>query len=287
MESTIKAFQKKSIARDLFLTALTSLLVALGMHVFIYPASFAPSGVDGIATVLQAVTKINAGLFTVLINLPLLVVAWFVLKKRYVLYTILYTVLFSFFLFLLEQIRFYQYTPENHMIPVLFGGLAQGLTGIMLRLGASSGGVDVLASMIHKKLPHHDTEVVISWISYSVVLLSLPVYRSLDSALWSILEIYVCEKVSTSILRTSRHAVRFEIVTDRVDDLREEILSELGRSATVMNATGLFTEHAKKVLVCVTDYRQIPALLHIVERHPDAFVCFSDVMGVHGEFERG
>jgi len=274
------------VLRDLLLSALCALLVAVGMHVFVFPAAFAPSGMDGIATVLQSLTGLNAGLFTALINAPLLVAAWFVLKRRYVLYTLLYTLLFSLFLFLLAKINFYQYVTDDRMIPVLFGGLAQGLTGIMLRLGASSGGVDVIASMIQKRLPHKHTETVISWISYSVVLLSLPVYRSLESALLSILEIYVCERVSASILRTSRHAVRFEIVAPSLDPLRFEILNELGRGATVLHAQGLFSGNEKKMLVCVADYRQIPALLSIVSRHPDTFVCYADVMGVLGEFER-
>ena len=274
------------VLRDLLLSALCALLVAVGMHVFVFPAAFAPSGMDGIATVLQSLTGLNAGLFTALINAPLLVAAWFVLKRRYVLYTLLYTLLFSLFLFLLAKINFYQYVTDDRIIPVLFGGLAQGLTGIMLRLGASSGGVDVIASMIQKRLPHKHTETVISWISYSVVLLSLPVYRSLESALLSILEIYVCERVSASILRTSRHAVRFEIVAPSLDPLRFEILNELGRGATVLHAQGLFSGNEKKMVVCVADYRQILALLSIVSRHPDTFVCYADVMGVLGEFER-
>ena len=156
--------ERRFVLRNLLLTGLCALLVAIGMHVFIYPANFAPSGVDGIATVLQTLTGINAGLFTVLINVPLLAVAWRVLKNRYVIYTLLYTLLFSFFLFLLAKINFYQYVAADRMIPVLFGGLAQGLTGIMLRIGASSGGVDVIASMIQKRLPHKHTETVIAWI---------------------------------------------------------------------------------------------------------------------------
>ena len=59
-----------------------SIIVALGLHIFVYNADFAPSGVDGIATILQYVTNINAGYFTFLINLPLLIIAWFILKKR-------------------------------------------------------------------------------------------------------------------------------------------------------------------------------------------------------------
>ena len=84
------------------LTVLTALVVALGMHVLVYPSNFAPAGVDGVATMLQELTGVNAGILGFAINLPLLITALLVLKKRYVLYTLLYTAAHSFFLWLLE-----------------------------------------------------------------------------------------------------------------------------------------------------------------------------------------
>ena len=76
--------------KNLVLIFFAALISSLGMHVFVYPASFAPSGVDGIATLLQKLTDINAGIFNFAINLPLLVAAWFILKKRYVIYCRIY-----------------------------------------------------------------------------------------------------------------------------------------------------------------------------------------------------
>ena len=88
------------LIRNILLTLLTAAAVAIFMHVLVYPANFAPSGIDGLATMLQHVTGWNAGIFTLAINTPLLIAAWFVLKKRYVLYTVLYTIAFSAFLLL-------------------------------------------------------------------------------------------------------------------------------------------------------------------------------------------
>lgn len=65
-------------------TIIASAISAFALHIFVFGNSFAPSGVDGIATMLQEITKINAGIFTLLLNLPLLVAAWFILKRRYV-----------------------------------------------------------------------------------------------------------------------------------------------------------------------------------------------------------
>ena len=189
------------------LTVITALAVGVGMHVFVYPTDFAPSGVDGISTMLQALTGINAGAFNLAINLPLLAVAWRVLSKRYVLYTVLYTFFLSFFLMLLARISFYQYTPEGErLLPAVFGGVAQGLTGIMLRMGASSGGVDVMGAMIQRKMPHRRVERIISLLSLTVVTISFFVYGNLHSVLLSVIEIFVCERVTAAILGFRRSA---------------------------------------------------------------------------------
>ena len=184
------------------LTVLVALAVALGMHVFVYPSNFAPAGVDGVATMLQELTGINAGFFGLAINLPLLLTALLVLKKRYVLYTLLYTACHSFFLWLLARLLFYQYTPVGEgLLAAVFGGVAQGVTGVMLRIGASSGGVDVMACLVRRLLSRGAVERIISLLSLAVVITSFFVYGDLHSVLLSVVEIYVCERVTAFFLR--------------------------------------------------------------------------------------
>ena len=72
------------------LTVVASAVSAFGLHIFVFGNSFAPSGIDGIATILQEMTKINAGLFTLILNLPLLIAAWFILNRRYVISFVCY-----------------------------------------------------------------------------------------------------------------------------------------------------------------------------------------------------
>ena len=71
---------------NVLLTVVASAVSAFGLHIFVFGNSFAPSGIDGIATMLQEITKINAGIFTFVLNLPLLIAAWLILKRRYVIY---------------------------------------------------------------------------------------------------------------------------------------------------------------------------------------------------------
>ena len=149
---------KKEVKKEVytvFIVLLASFISALGLHIFVYPSNFAPSGVDGIATILQELTEINAGIFNFSINLPLLIAAWFILKKRYVIYTVIYTFISSVLLLVFEKIGLYQYVTETDLIlPAIFGGVAQGLTGLMLKIGASAGGVDIVGCMVQKKMPY-------------------------------------------------------------------------------------------------------------------------------------
>ena len=268
-----------------------SIIVALGLHIFVYNADFAPSGVDGIATILQYVTGINAGYFTFLINLPLLIVAWFILKKRYVIYTIIYTVIISATLRILPLLNVYQYDcslpNHSHLISAIFAGIFQGATGIFLKIGGSSGGVDIVGCLIQKKFPHKDVEKIIAYLSYAVVAVSFFVYdNSINSVCLSIIEIFICEKVTGAILRDRRNAVKFEVITNTASakEIKQYIIFNLRHGATLLQGQGAFSEEDKAVIVCLVSYREIAEFLRIMKKFPDTFVYYSDVMGVYGNF---
>lgn len=280
---------KKNIKREIINICIivpTTVLVALGLWIFVYKADFAPSGVDGLATVLQYLTNINAGIFTFAINFPLLVAAWFILKKRYVIYTIIYTVVLSVSLLVFEKINMYQYV-QNDVLAAVFGGVVQGITGMLLKIGGSSGGVDVIGCMIQKKMPHKDLEKIIAYLSYIVAAIGFMVYGNLHSVLLSVIEIFMCERITAMILRDRRNAVKFELVVNKsqTDAIREIIISELRHGATIMKAHGAFSGEDKDLLFCLVSYRQIAEFLRIVKGFDGAFVYYSDVMGVHGNFD--
>ena len=283
--NTIKVKKEVKLFCIMLISAVIS---AAGLHIFIYPTNFAPCGVDGIATVLQAVTGINAGIFNFAINLPLLVAAWFILKKRYVIYTIFYTLVTSGLLILFGELHVYQYVSERDMLlPAIFGGIAQGMTGLMLRIGASAGGIDVVACMLHKKFSHKNIENIIALLSYVIVVISYFVYWDLNSILLSVVEIFVCERVTEILLRDRRHGVKFEVVADEryLQEIKRAILYDLRHGATVMKGSGMFMGEKKNVIVCIVNYRQIPEFLEMISKFPDVFVYYSDILGIRGNFD--
>lgn len=284
MNSKSKTIVKE--ATNVFLTILASFISSLTLHVFVFTANFAPLGIDGIATMLQEITRGNAGYFALSINIPLLIVAWVILKRRYVIYTVLYTVISSAILLILEGIDFYQYEVVNEgLIPAVFSGVLLGVrTGIMLKIGASSGGVDIIACLIQTKKPFKNIETLISIICYTIILSSFFVYKDLNCILLSIIQMFVFNKSAEFLLSDRRNAIEFKIVTKSSEKLREDILFNLKHGATVVESRGFFTGNESKIIFTVINTRQIPEFLNILKRYPDTFVYYSKVAGVQGNF---
>ena len=269
------------------ITLIASALSAFGLHIFVYPASFAPAGVDGIATMLQSATGLNAGYYSLIINIPLLVVAYFLLKKRYVVYTVIFTVLSSVMLIVLKEINFYQYVSDNSgLIASVFSGVMLGVrTGIMLKIGASTGGVDIVAGIVQHKRAYGNIEKVITFICYAIIGVSFFVYNNdLNSVLLSVIQMFVFERASAAIMKDTRSAVEFKIITRDPEGLKNDIIYGLKHGATLIKSTGMFTEEGNSIIISVVNIRQIPEFLRLIKRYPDTFVYYTDVSGVKGNF---
>ncbi len=280
---------KKAVLNEIpniLITVFASLLSAFGLHIFVYPAGFAPSGIDGIATMLQELTHINAGIYSLVLNVPLLIIAWFVLKRRYVIYTLVFTLLSSSMLVLLEEISFYQFvTVGDRLIPAVFSGVMLGVrTGIMIKAGASTGGVDIPAGIIQTKFPHLNIERIITLICYAIILLSYFVYKDVTAILLSFVQMFIFDKFASTMLKDSRNAVEVKIITKNPDEIKQDIIYNLKHGATVLDSKGMYTDGESTVIISVINIRQIPEFLEIIKKYPDTFTYYGELMGVKGNF---
>ena len=276
---------KKEIKHVLLIIA-ASILGALGMHVFVYPSNFAPIGVDGITVMLQVLTDVNAGIYLLMINIPLFLFAWFVLKKRYVLYTIGCILVTSGTLLFLEQISFYQYIAESDkLISAIFSGILLGVrTGVMIKIGGSSGGVDIIACAVQTKKPYGNVERLISLACYAIMGLSFFIYWDLNCIFLSVVQLIVFEYVMKSILTPTRNAVEVKIVTKCPNEIKQKLLYDLKHGATHVESRGMFTDKGNSIIFSVINIRQVPEFMEMMQAYPDTFVYYSDVKGVRGNF---
>ena len=126
-----------------------------------------------------------------------MILAWLFLKKRYVFYVIAFILFDSFGVIFLENINFYTFVPIGltareeigyRLIASIFSGVALGIcTGLMLKIGCSTGGIDIVACLVNLKKPNFNIERIISIICYTVILCSYFVYWDLTSILLSVI----------------------------------------------------------------------------------------------------
>lgn len=271
---------------DLGVIIIAAALSALGLYCFVNPANFAPSGIDGVSMMLQQLTSINFGYISLAINIPLLIIAWFFISKKYVIYTTLFTVVSSVLMIVMEKIDMYQYISKNNAwIAVLASGIMLGVrTAIMFKIGGSTGGVDIIASIVQQKRPYMNIESVISVFCYVIIGLSFFVYGNIESVIMAVAQMLIFNLAMNYVLKTTRNAVEARIITDNPEEFKEDIINNLKHGATIIDCTGMFTGDSKKTIVTIINLRQMNDLIKISKKHPNSFIYFSEVSGVWGNF---
>ncbi len=277
---------KFQIVLDILIILISAVLSAVGLYTFVNPANFAPSGVDGIAMMTQELFGINMGYISLAVNIPLLIVAWFLISKKYVIYTALFTVTSSVMMIVMEELDMYQYITENNAwIAVFASGIMLGVrTALMVKIGGSSGGVDIIASMVQKSRPYLNLETLISLFCYIIIGASFFVYGNIESIIMSVVQMLIFNLAMNYVLKTTRNAVEVKIITSEPELFKNDITKNLKHGATVIPCTGMFTGEDKHMIVTIINISQMNDLIKLTKKYKDTFVYFGDVNGVQGNF---
>lgn len=293
----MKANALRKEASNIVMLLIASLFSFGSLHIFVMPSNFSPSGIDGVSTILYELTGINIGWYKLFFNLPLMILAWFFLNKRHVIYVSIFTIMDSVGVILLDWLDFYTFVPMGltpaeevgyRLIAAIFSGVALGVcTGLMLKIGASTGGIDIIASLINQKFPNFHIEQLISIICYCIIGCSYFVYWDLTSILLSIIQIFVFEWTTATLLKKERYAFEVKVITKEPEKLRDEILYKFEHSATIVKATGMFSGDDYSMVITVLDSRNLNDFMNTMKQHPDTFLYFTDGVKVQGDFHFG
>jgi uncharacterized membrane-anchored protein YitT (DUF2179 family) len=287
-----------SIIEEFLYIIIGCLVTAVALDVFLLPYKIAAGGVTGIATVLFYIThsKIPIGTIILLLNVPLFLGGMKFIGKRFFLKTVLSTILLSVFIDLVEPFTkkfLSQYLGDladsapgaNLLLYCVFGGVGMGIgLGLVFRAGATTGGTDLAAQIVHHFFPHFTVGRILMVIDAMVVLFAAVAFKSFLLGLYAIVTIYLSSKVIDAILEGVDYAKAVFIISNQSDFISQRIMAEIDRGVTGLNGTGMYTGTEKKVLLCVLDRKQIPKLKSLVKSmDPKAFVIMTDVREVLGE----
>ena len=275
------------------LIVLYAILTALIYEIFVFPNAFAPAGLNGFATMVQHLFGLEVGALSLIINLPMLAVAFFVLGRTYAKRTLIYTVVFSIALIFLERvdispILFQAQTTGDAILAAVAGGLFNGaLYSLSVKAGGSTGGTDVIGAFINHKHPEYDTVWIIFLLNVAVAAVSFFVYdMQYQPVILCAVYVFASSKVSDSIFKGARMAAKFEVITTRPKELAEELMKTLNHGCTVITVRGMYTGAEKSMLVCVVNPRQVVDFEKVIRKYDSTFAYISTVNGTVGQFQK-
>ncbi|NCB33589.1 MAG: YitT family protein [Erysipelotrichia bacterium] len=273
---------KKKIKNTVFVTFGTFLL-CLAVEMFIIPYNILSGGVAGLAVALKPFIHVNETLFANILTIGLLLFGGLVLGKSFFFETALSSFLYPVFTTLCAK---YATVPViDPAIASFYGGLLGGIgIGIVMTVGASTGGMDIPPLIIHK-LTGTKISALVLITDMMTVLLGLIAY-DLSSVLIGLISVFITSIAIEKVLSISEGATAksVQIISIHWDEINDRINDELNRGTTVYDVHGGYQGTPRKVLLVVVSQKQYSALISIVDNiDPKAFVITTDAVDMHGE----
>lgn len=267
--------------RNIITIIIGSMLIGFAYNFLLIPHKILSGGLSGIAMMLGIITPLNTGLLNFVLNLPLLIIGYFKLGKRFIGYTILSVIVLSVSLYVIPV---YEWSNDP-ILASLFGGVIAGVgVGIIFRASGSSGGFDIIGMLLTKKRDF-PLGSIISGMNAIVIVISGFVF-SWDAALLTLVSIYATGK-AIDLIHTNNLKLTLMIVTSKGEDVKDKLLSKLYRGITIINGQGAYTGEERKVLFTVITRYQLSEVKNIIrEVDPHAFVNITETKQVIGSFDR-
>ena len=265
---------------------------ALNYELFVFPNQFAPSGVNGICTIIQHVFGISVGSLSLLINIPLATLCYFRCSKPIALRSMVYVVTFSLGLIILDHVdlSMFAYSTPNgtsKILGPLVAGIIHGFDcSILARASAYSGGMDFISALIHEKDPNKSVYGLTFIMNVIIAITSYFVFGyQMEPVILCILYSFSASTLVERRMKSGREAVRFEIITDYPREISDEIIKKVRHTTTLIPAKGMYAGRETNLLICVVNKTQVSQVARIIRKYPYTFSIIDPVSEVMGNFK--
>lgn len=278
--SSMRKEQKKQIINSITVVVGTFIL-AIAVETFIIPYRILSGGVAGIAVALQPLLHVSATLIANSVLIILLIIGGFILGKEFLKNTVLSCIAYPIFTSILNGRVNVVVDP---ILASFYGGLIAGAgVGIVLKTGASTGGMDI-PPLIINKLTGIKLSTLVLITDFLTVLLGLFVY-DLSAVLLGLVSVFMTSVAISKVLTINGTVSKaVQIISVKYEDILKEIDAQLERGATLLQGYGSYTGEEKRIILCVVSERQYGTLIEIVkEIDPSAFIITTDATDMHGE----
>lgn len=266
----------KQVATDIVQLALGAVLCAIAVNGILVPKEFATGGLTGISILIHSLYPLNLGAIFFLGNIPLFLLAWMTVGRRFFFYSLLGTIFISLAIaFISVEIEL-----EDKMLSALLAGIIAGAgVGISLKSSGSQGGIDILSVFLLKRF---SIGIGTTILAANILVLSLVGYfYSLESVLYTLVVIFVSSRMIDLVVTGMSQRKSVLIISPQWQQISEEILKDIRRGVTIMKGEGGYSRQEEHILYTVVTLREISKLKRLInDIDDDAFVVFSDTLEV-------
>lgn len=277
---------KRSIIDYLYIIFGTTIL-AIGLNSFLDPHGLVIGGATGLAIIIRSLSirffqiDVPLSVTNIILNIPLLIICFKVFGWKYLKRTLFATVYLSVALIYTKWIPVIE---SDLTLASIFGGVLAGAgLGFTFKCSATTGGTDLVASIIHNYNKHISLSKIMFVIDVIIIAAGFFVFGSL-ATLYAVIAVFIITKIIDTILEGFSFAKAAFIISDKYDLISEEITKNLERGATAIYGKGLYTLKEKNIILCVVSSKEIIKLKELTAKaDPNAFVIVADVREVLGE----
>lgn len=273
---------KNSKMLSLLMVLLGNVVYALSVKLFLLPANLISCGTTGIALVVNHVTGIPISGFIFVFNMVMLAVGWWILGRKFAMTTVLSSLFYPVALEILNHLLGDVHITEDILLNTLFAGLGLGGSlGIVIRAGASTGGMDI-PPLVLKKLFHIPVSVSL-WAFDFCIMLSQMMFHKAEDLLYGILLLFVISFALNKMLLLGTSRTEVKIVSQHASQIRDAILSKIDRGVTMLHGEGGYLRRDTEMILSVVSNHELPKIEQLARGiDPHCFMIVTRVTEVWG-----
>ena len=269
------------IIKKIIVILFGAILLAISLNIFLIPANVFSSGFTGVAQLFATVLPLSTGVLLLLLNLPVAILGWLRIGKAFTIYSSLSVVLTMICLEIIPVIKL----SSDLVLNAVFGGVIMAVgTGVTLKFGASTGGLDIIALMLAKR---SDRPIGIYFLLINgLIVITAGLLFDWERALYTLVTLYVTSRIIDTI-HTRYVKLTAMVVTKKADELKQAIYERITRGITILPAKGGYAGEEKNVLMIVITRYELYALKRIIQEiDSHAFTNIVETAEIYGFFRK-
>ena len=273
---------QKKYLKELLIIAFGNFLLAISVQYFILPFNILTGGVAGVAVALAPFIPVSQQIIIDVLVVGLFLLGWTVLGKEFAIKTFLSSILYPIFISILG---FFPYTLDiTPLLASIYSGVIAGFgIGIVLREGASTGGMDIPPLILNYYTGIETSKFILLTDALTCVLglLNYPIESLLNGLISVFLTSIVIAKIEVA---HGSESLSVQIISSKWEEINKEVLKKINRGVSIVDVQGGYTMETHKMLMVIIDKREYSTLLDILDTiDKSAFVITNPVQSVHGE----